>query len=141
MVKDVDIFQPHTLQALIQAGQQIFSAAPVAIGALPHIIPCLCGNDKFIPVRCKIFLQDPPEILLSASRLRPVIVRKIKLRDPVVERSPAKPAHIIIVSRITEVMPQSQRDGRKLQAASPAVLILHGFISVFRRKVHNNNSL
>ena len=55
MVEDIHIIQSHTFQALIQARQQIFAAAPVAVRAFPHIKSGLCRNDQFITIWHQIF--------------------------------------------------------------------------------------
>ena len=56
VVEDVHIVQAHALQALIQAGQQILPAAPLAIGPGPHLIARLGGDDQLVTVCAQILL-------------------------------------------------------------------------------------
>ena len=56
VVKNIHIVQPHAAQALIQAGQQVFAAAPVAVRAVPHFIACFGGNNQLIAVNAKVIV-------------------------------------------------------------------------------------
>ncbi len=108
MIEDIYIFQPHPLKALVQAGQQIFPAAPVSIRSRPHVITCFCADDQLVSVRSQIFFQYSPEILLRAAGRRPIIIRKIKMTDSVVKGSKTKFLHGFKVSGISKIVPESQ---------------------------------
>ncbi len=51
MIEDIHIVKSHTHQALIQAGQQIFAAAPVAVRAVPHIKVSFGADQRVRPDR------------------------------------------------------------------------------------------
>ena len=57
-IEDIDIVDPHALEALVEARQHIFAAAPFAIGAGPHVVAGLARDDEFVAVsrqnRCAI---------------------------------------------------------------------------------------
>jgi hypothetical protein len=54
----------------------------------------------------------------------------------VIERREAHPFHVLIITCIPEIMPQSQGNGGKLQAAPAAAVILHFLITMSRRVMH-----
>ena len=114
MVEDIHRIKAHAQETLVQTGSQIFFAAPVTVGTRPHIIACLGADDHFISVRGKAFLYDPSEIFFRASRFRAVIVSQVKVGDAVVKSGKAKFFHILIYRSVSKIMPQSQRDCRKL---------------------------
>src|SRR3546814_6528827 len=51
-IEDVDIIEPHPLEALVAARDQIFAAAAdIAVRAVPHIPPRLGRDHQFVAVR------------------------------------------------------------------------------------------
>src|SRR5262245_35550532 len=54
MIEDVHVFEPHSLQALIEAGQQILSRAPLSVGSRPHKITGLCRDEQFVSMRLQV---------------------------------------------------------------------------------------
>src|SRR3546814_8835308 len=61
----VDIIEPHPLEALVAARDQIFAAAAdIAVRAGPHIPPRLGRDHQFVAVRGEIGREDAAEILL-----------------------------------------------------------------------------
>ena len=113
MIKNIDVFQSHSFQALIKTCKKIFAASPVPVRTLPHIISCFCCNDQLISVNSKILFQNTAEVFLGTSRLRSVIICKVKLCDTIVKCSETKLFHILIICCITKIVPQSQRHLRK----------------------------
>ena len=108
MIKNVHILKTHSFQALIQTRQHIFSASPVPIRTIPHQISCLRADDQFISVRSHLFFQNTSKMYLCASRLRPVIVRHIKMGDSMIKCRKTHPFHILKISSVPEIMPQSK---------------------------------
>src|SRR3546814_3265497 len=54
-IEDVDIIEPHPLEALVAARDQIFAAAAdIAVRAGPHIPPRLGRDHQFVAVRGEI---------------------------------------------------------------------------------------
>ena len=105
MVKNIHIFQSHAFQALVKARQKIFTAAPVSVRALPHIIAGLGCDDQFITIRHQFFFQDLAEIPLCTSVGRSVIIGKVKLCDAIVKSCKTQLFHIFIIRSISEIMP------------------------------------
>ena len=89
MVEDIHIFQIHTLQALVQARQQVFFASKIPVRSFPHIITGLCTNHQFISVYPKVFCQYPAKIFFRTARYRTIIVSKVKMCYAMVKRCPA----------------------------------------------------
>ena len=50
VVEDIDIIYSQAFEALIEAGNEVFSRAKIAIGSGPHIKSCLGGDNQFVPV-------------------------------------------------------------------------------------------
>ena len=48
-VENVHIVHAHPLQALVEAGQQVLARSPLAIGAGPHVVTGLGGDDELVP--------------------------------------------------------------------------------------------
>src|SRR3546814_6183418 len=85
---DVDIIEPHPLEALVAARDQIFAAAAdIAVRAGPHIPPRLGRDHQFVAVRGEIGREDAAEILLRRAVWRAVIVGEIDMRDAAIERA------------------------------------------------------
>ena len=141
MVENVHIVQPHAAQALIQTGQQILAAAPVAVGACPHFITGLGRDNQLVAVDAQIIAQNFTKIPLGCARLRAVVVGQVKVGDAVVERGAAERTHILVGGGIAEIVPQPQRDGGQQQPAGPAAAVGQALIAVLRSLVHDENLL
>ena len=139
VVENVHVIQIHPFQTLVQTGEQILAAAPVSVGTGPHIISGLGADEKLVPVRSQILFQNPAEIAFRAAGRRTVIIGQIKMGDALVKSREQKLFHIIKIARISEIVPQAQRDGRKLQAASSAAAVFHGIITGWCWLVHENS--
>src|SRR5690606_32851274 len=72
--------------------------------------------------------EDLAEVELRAARRRPVVVGQVEVSDAELERARDDVAHDGERLVLTEVLPQAERDGRKLEtaAAAPAVTGLRG---------------
>ena len=68
-IENINIIETKPLQALVEARQHIFTAAKFSVGARPHQIAGLGGNDEFIAVARKIRLEN---LSRKSLRLRPV---------------------------------------------------------------------
>ncbi len=62
-IEDVDIVEPHPLQALVEAGQHIFAAAPFAVGTGPHQVAGLGRDDQFVAKPAKSVRRISPKAL------------------------------------------------------------------------------
>ncbi|MPN20718.1 hypothetical protein SDC9_168097 [bioreactor metagenome] len=65
MVENIHILQPHTFEALVQTGDQIFARTPITVRPLPHGVTGFGRNDHLVPVRAKVFLHDHAKGLLG----------------------------------------------------------------------------
>ena len=97
--RNIYIIESQSLQALIQAGNQVLAAAPVTVRSLPHIVTGLGA--------------DQTEVFFGTSRFRSVIVGKIKMSDAMIKSGKAELFHIVVRREISKIMPQSKRDGGK----------------------------
>ena len=128
MVENIHIGQTQPLQALIQAGKQIFAAAKVAVGPRPHIVARLGADQKLIAVSRQFLPQDAAKILLCRAGHGPVIIGQIKMRDAVVESGEAHLLHVAIVGIAAEIVPKTEGHLWQADATLPAAGILHSGI-------------
>ena len=105
MVIDIHIGKAHPLEALIQACHQVLFAAPISIGAWPHIISGFGGNHQLIPVCAEAFCQDTAKILLCCAGLRAVIIGQVKMGNPMVKCGLAHLEHIVKIAIRAKIMP------------------------------------
>ena len=49
-VEDVDVVEPHALEALVEAREQVLARAPVAVRAGPHVVAGLGRDDELVAV-------------------------------------------------------------------------------------------
>ena len=81
VVENVHIIQVHPLQGLIQAGNQVFPAAVVAVGAGPHVVAGLGGNHQLVPVGAPVPIHVDAEIPLGLAVGWAVVVGQVKVGD------------------------------------------------------------
>ncbi|MNI77439.1 hypothetical protein D3C73_1337320 [compost metagenome] len=136
MIENIDIIKSHPLQALIQAGHQVFAGAPLAVWAWPHIISGLAGDDHLIAVRLEVFLQDRTESLFRRPRRRSVVIGKVEVGDSQIERSAHHRSAVLKDIVAAEVMPQPEGNRRQLQAAASAAVIFHVLVSFRVCRIH-----
>ena len=116
-VEDVDVVEAHALEAGLQAGQHVLARAAPTIGTRPHVPAGLGGDDQLVTIGREVLGEDPAEVLFGRTERRPVVVGQIELGDAQVEGL-AHDGPLAGEGRvIAEVVPQTQRDGRQLQAA------------------------
>ena len=135
VVEDVDIVEVHAPEALVEAGDQVFPAAPVAVGARPHVIARLGGDDQLVAVRFPVAQHVDAEIPLGLAIGRAVVVGEIEMRDAVVKRRAQDVALHAEGRDIAEVMPQTQRDRGQHKAAPSAAAVGHDVIARGRGNV------
>ncbi len=87
-IENIDIFQPHPFETLIETRQHIFPRTTIAIRATPHRVTRLGGNDHLIAIRKKIIAKDFPKIGFRRAGRRTVIIGEIKMRYAQIERLP-----------------------------------------------------
>src|SRR5208337_26629 len=139
VVKDVDVVEPHALQALIQAGEQILARAEVSIRSGPHIPAGFRRDDEFVAVRLKIFLEDLTEVFFRRAVRRAVVVGEIEMRDAEIEGAAQHGPAVFEIIHSTEVVPKSERNGRQFDAAAAAAAISHGVVTMAVGNVHDRS--
>ena len=73
-IEDIDVIETHAFQALVAGRDQVLARTPFAIGAAPHVIASLGGNDHLIPVGFEVGFQDVAKGLFGGTSGRAVIV-------------------------------------------------------------------
>ena len=124
-VEDVDIGQAHAPQALIEAGQHVFAAAPFAVRAVPHVVTGLGRDHDLIAQLGKIMPQHGAEAFLGRSRRRTVIVGEIEMGDAKIEGAAAQRTLHLKRRVAAEIVPESERHGWQLQARPAAAVVDH----------------
>ena len=124
-VEQVHIVRPHPFQALVDAGHEIFAAAPVAVGPRPHVVARLRGDEELVAVRPEVVVHQPPHRLLGRSVHRPVVVGKVEVGDAVVEGVVSNLPTTLVGVHASEVMPEAQAHPRQHHTRAPAALIHH----------------
>ena len=88
----------------------------------------------------KLFAENAAEALFGASGVRAIVVRKIKVRDPVVKGREAELLHGFEGRRVPEVVPEAERDGGKQEPAVSAARIAHGPVACGLCLIHIGSS-
>ena len=53
-IEDVDVVEPHALEALVEAREQVLAAPPLAVGAGPHVVAGLGRDDQLVAVGAEV---------------------------------------------------------------------------------------
>ena len=101
---------------------------PVRAG--PHVVAGLGGDHELVAVRAQVVGEDPAVVLLRGAVGRPVVVREVVVDDPEVERPPDDRAAVLPGPVVPEVVPEPERDRRKLQPAAAAAALLHAVVAI-----------
>ena len=111
-VEDVDVVEPHSPQALVEAREQVLARAPFAVGAGPHVVAGLGRDDQLVAVGPEVLRQEPAEVLLGGAVGRAVVVGQVEMRDAEVERAAQDRAARLERTVAAEVVPEPERDAR-----------------------------
>ena len=119
-VEDIDILKSHPIQRLIERGEEIFPGAPVTIGAGPHGVAGLGGDDQFISIGLEIGCEHLAEVALSGARWRSVVIGQIEMGHPEIEGPQNDiPCRLEGVD-ISEIMPKPKGNSGKQESGSAA---------------------
>src|SRR5438046_9472190 len=120
-VEDVDVIEPHSPQALVEARQHVFARpAALSVGPGPHIPAGLRRNDELVPVGPEIVAEEAAEIELGAAERGAVVVGEIEMGDAEIERGAKKGALNAEGRGVSEVVPEAEREEGQLQAGLAA---------------------
>ena len=125
VVEDIDIVKVHAPETLVEAGDQVFAAAPVAVGAGPHVVARLGGDDHLVAVGHEVALHVDAEAALGLAVGRAVVVGQVEVGDAVIERRAQDLALHAKRRDLAEVVPQAQRERGQQQAAPAAAPVGH----------------
>ncbi|MNZ68634.1 hypothetical protein D3C78_869040 [compost metagenome] len=139
-IEDIDVIQTHALQALVAGGDYVFAAAPFAIGAGPHVVTGLGGDDHLVAITSEIRLQDFTEGGFGAAGRRAVIIGEIEMGDAEIEGAAADGLFRLVRCVVAEIVPEAERNRRQFQAGLAAMIIFHGRVSVFGRLPNHGSS-
>src|SRR5208283_1743600 len=94
-------------------------------------------DDQLVAVGEEILLQDLSEGFFRRSIRWAVVVGEIEMGDAEIEGAAQHGAGIFKVIDAAEVVPQSERDGGKLDAAASRAAILDGIVTLVIGDVHD----
>ena len=135
-IEDVDIVQPHALQALVQTGQHVLArTTALTIGTRPHLPAGLGGDDQLVPVTLEILAQQTAEIDLRTAKGRTIVVGQVEVVDAQIKRGAQQRTLAGQRRAVAKVMPQPQRQGRQHQPAAPHAAVGHGLVAMFGGEV------
>ena len=129
-VENIHIVELHAAQGGVQTGQEVLAAAPFAVGAGPHAVAGLGGDDQLVAVAGQVGGQDRAEGFLGRAGLGAVVVGQVKVRDAGVEGGADHRAGVVEGIDGAEVVPQAQRDRGQQQAAVAAAVVGELFVTV-----------
>ena len=77
----------------------------------------------------EIFAQDAAKVRFGRAGGRAVVVGQVEVRDAAVKRPAQDGATVLQHIHTAEVVPQTQREGRELQAAVAAAAVGHFLVA------------
>jgi len=135
-VEDIHILQTHALEALVEAAEQVLPAAPLSIGAIPHVVASLGGDDQLVAVGGKVLGEILAKVQFSRPRGGTVVVGQVEVGDPQIEGGVQHLARRRKRIAIAKVVPEAQRESGQLQAALATAVVGHSVISIVMRCIH-----
>ena len=123
MIEYIHIWDAKSFKALVKTCYEIFSAAPVAVRAFPHIESGLSADYQLIPVRTQFLSEYLSKVLLCTSVHRAIVVCYIKMCYSVVKCGKAHLLHILVVVICSKVVPESKCQRRHHKTALAAMSV------------------
>ena len=129
-IEDIDVFEAHPLQALVETRQQVLSRAPDAVRPRPHVVAGLRRDHQLVAAPGQVRAEDAAEVLLGRAVRRPVVVRQVEVGDPEIE-GPADDRPLRVHRAIAaEILPEPERDHRQFEAAAAAATERHAGVAL-----------
>ncbi|MNM92325.1 hypothetical protein D3C81_1046530 [compost metagenome] len=135
VIEDVHIVEPEPAQALVQAGKQVFGAAAVAVGAVPHHVARLAGDDQLVSVGGQTALEHAAEGGFGGAWRWPVVVGEIEVGDPQIERLMHHGLHPGGIAPGTKVVPEPEADAGQAQAVATGGSVSLALVAIRRGEV------
>ena len=129
-VEEVDIVELHALERLVERGHEVLARAPVAVGAGPHVVAGLGGDEHFVAVGLEVFLHEPAEGQFGGTVWGAVVVGQVEVGDAVVEGIAHDFAATGEIVFGTKVMPHAQGHLGQKDARAPATFILQHVVAL-----------
>src|SRR6266498_3152902 len=107
-VEDVDVVEPHSPQALVEAGEEVLSRSPLAVGPWPHVVPGLGGDHQLVSIGPEVLSEDATEVDLGRPVGRPVVVGQIDVCNAQIERPPENGPLYVERTIVAEVLPEAE---------------------------------
>ncbi len=63
MIENVHVLQAEALQALVEAGEDVFARAPVAVRTVPHCVAGFRRNDEFVAMRGEVVPEETAKVI------------------------------------------------------------------------------
>ena len=124
-VEEIDVVELQASEALVEARDEVFARCPRTIGAGPHIVGCLGGDEELVAMRCEIIFEDLAEALLGGTRVGTVVVGEVEMGDAGIEGCTHDVTTLRFGGKATEVVPEAKRDCGEEHAGASAAIIGH----------------
>src|SRR3954469_12103376 len=85
VIEDVDVVEAETTQTLVEAGEEIFARAEVAVGPGPHVPAGFGGDDQLVAAVAEVVVEDPGEIVLRRAEGGSLLFGQVEMGDAKVE--------------------------------------------------------
>ncbi len=125
-VEDVDVFETHALETVVERGEQVLARGSDAVGAGPHVPAGLGGDDELVAqaarmfAHAKVFAERDAEVLFGGTVGRAVVVGEVEVGDAAVEGAANHGAAGLKDIRAAKVLPQAEGDGGQHEAGVAA---------------------
>ena len=129
-VEDVDVVEPHPLQALVEAGEQVLARAPLAVRAGPHVVAGLGGDDQLVAPGGEVLAEDAAEVGLGGAGRRAVVVGEVDVGDAEVEGAADDRPLRLERGVVAEVVPQAERDRGELEPGAAGAAVGHRVVAI-----------
>ena len=124
-VEEIDIVEVHAAQTLVERRDEVLARAPVAVGAGPHVVASLGGDEHLVAIGTEGKVHHTAEGLLGSAVGGAVVVGKIVTGDAVVEGIVHHGLAVGDVGDASEVVPEAERERRHQDAGTSGAAILH----------------
>ena len=107
-VEEVDIVELHAAQALVERGHEVFTTAPVAVGAGPHVVACLRRDEELVAIGSEVLVHESTQRLLGRAVDGAVVVGEVEVGDAVVEGVVGNPTAALEGVDAAEIVPEAE---------------------------------
>ena len=80
----------------------------LSVGAAPHLVAGLGGDDEFVAMAGEVLHQDAADVFLGGTRRRAVVVSQVEVSHSAVEGAAYDAAGFLEIIDVAEVVPEAQ---------------------------------